>query len=202
MIKGIIIDLDGMYFLEGKENFVKAVASKFNIPSDDVATMFFSSNEMMDYKRGRTSDELYWQTFIDKLKITTAQSELINLLISGYKPDERIYALVKALKEKDYKTIICSNNFPARVKGLEEQFHFLENFTVRVFSFEVGYLKLDGTKMYDEVVAKSGLVREEILMIDNGSENIAFAKGYGFNTIWYRDYLHMMEELEKLGVKI
>lgn len=202
MIKGIICDLDGAYFVHGKKNFVKNVSEKYKVGEADVRTMFFSTDVMQDYKRGKISDDEYWQKFIQKLKIDATKEGLINLLIDGYEQAERIVNLVKSLKEKEFETIVCSNNFPARIKGLDERFHFLASFTVTVFSYKVGSLKLEGFDMYEEVIKKSGLNKDEILIFDNGPANIAHAKAYGFVTILYHDYLQLMGELEKFEVKV
>lgn len=202
MIKGVICDLDGAYFIHGKENFIKNVVEKFKVTEDDILTMFFSSDTIMDYKRGKIDDEQYWNKFITKLNINTTQEALENLLIEGYEQDERIVNLVKSLQDNSIQTIICSNNFPVRVKKLDEKFNFLANFTVSVFSYEVGKLKLEGFDMYDAVVKKTNIAREDILMFDNGTENIAHAKAFGFSTILYQNYLQLMEELEKFEIKI
>jgi FMN phosphatase YigB (HAD superfamily) len=202
MIKGIICDLDGAYFVHGKENFVKNVSEKYKVATSDVKTMFFSSESVMEYKRGKIHDDDYWKEFIQKLKLNTTKESLINTLIDGYEQDERVVNLIKGLKEKNFQTILCSNNFPARVEGLNRKFNFLENFTVTVFSYNVGKLKLEGFSMFDEVIKKSNLNKEEILIFDNGTENIAHAKAYGFAAIWYENYLQLMEELENLGIEI
>jgi HAD superfamily hydrolase (TIGR01509 family) len=171
MIKGVIIDLDGVYFPKGKEEFIKNIIEKYKLEEEVVRTVFVSSSEMID------------------------------LLISEYKVNPEIERLVKALKGKEYTTIICTNNFPARIKGLDEKFHFLENFDVKIFSYNIGVLKPD-PKIYKEVGEITGLENEEILAVDNGKENIRTQKSLGFVTIWYEGYLKLMEQLESLGVKV
>ena len=202
MIKGVICDLDGAYFLHGKEKFVKNIVEKYKVKEDDIRTVFFSSETVLDYKRGKITDAQYWKEFTDRLNIETTQESLIQTLIEGYEQDERIVNLIKTLKSKTFQTIICSNNFPARVKGLNDKFSFLENFTVKVFSYEVGKLKLEGFDMFDEVVKRSNLNIDEILLFDNGSENIAHAKAYGFATIYYKKYLQLVEDLERFDIRI
>jgi len=99
-------------------------------------------------------------------------------------------------------TFICSNNFPLRVKILEEKFNYNNFITYAFYSFNFKSLKLESTVMFDEIILKSGLKKEEICLIDGGKENIAFAKEYGFGGILFEGYVKLMEDLEEYGVKI
>jgi len=202
MIKGVICDLDGAYFIDGKANFVKNIVNKYKVTKEDVETLFFSSDLMMNYKRGEINDSEYWREFTKKFEIEARKEELIEILINGYKQDEKIVDLIKKLKGENFKTIICSNNFPARINGLEKKFNFLENFTTKVFSYDVGKLKLEGFEMFQQVVYRSELQREEILIFDNGKENIAHAREFGLTAIWYEDNLQLLKDLEKMGIRI
>jgi len=54
MIKAIIFDLDGVYFKNGKKNFIKNISSKFNISEERVKEVFLKSNMMnKQYKLGK-----------------------------------------------------------------------------------------------------------------------------------------------------
>ncbi len=202
MIKAIICDLDGAYFVGGKEHFIKNLVKKYNLDEEVVRTMFLSSDEMMAYKRGEISDEDYWQHFTGDLKLDISQKGVADLLAGGYDCDEKITNLVRSLPDANIQPVICSNNFPLRVKALNEKFDFLKDFSAKVFSYEVGKLKLEGFDMFEKVVERSGLEKEEILMFDNGEENIRHAIEFGFVGILYEGYLDLIAELEKMGVEI
>ena len=201
MIKGIIYDLDGMYFTGGKENFIKALSDKYKVESEVAETLFISSDLMANYKRGKLSDESFWNTFINKLQIKASKDELVELLVSGYKNEPQIETLVKELHSNGMVNILCSNNFPARVEALNKKFLFLLNFDVKVFSYEVGYLKLEGTKMFEQVVALAKLPPEDILFIDNGEENVAHAKSFGFAALFYENFFKLIDDLNSYGIK-
>jgi len=111
MIKAVVVDLDGVFFHKGKETFIENVIRGYDVNEDDVRTMFFSSNDMTEYKKGVIGDDTYWKKFIKKLGISGAKDELISLLTSGYKVDEKIKKLVISLRKKGLKTCICTNNF-------------------------------------------------------------------------------------------
>lgn len=201
MIKGIIFDLDGAYFVWGKENFINSLVDKYKADKEACETLFYSSDLMMNYKRGKISDDAFWTEFVKSLNIKATKQELIELLLSGYSIDTKYENLVKEIHSSDYTTIICSNNFRARVDGLNQKYLFLLNFDVKVFSYEVGALKLEGTRMYDTVIEKVSFPPEDILLVDNGEANVAHAKQYGFAALLYKDFFQLIEELNKYGIK-
>lgn len=200
MIKGIICDLDGGYFTGGKENFIKEVVLTYKADEEVIRTIFYSSDLMQQYKRGQIDDNFFWEEFIKRAHIQASRDDLVGILINGYEPEEKIVNLIRSLRSHDYETIICSNNFPARVNGLDIKYSFTSNFTVTVFSYEVGKLKLEGFDMYKKVLSLSRLSAEQIVMFDNGPANLAHAKAFGFATILFQNYVQLMEELEQLGI--
>lgn len=199
MIKAVVVDLDGVYFSKGKDVFIENIVERYNVSEDDVKTMFLSSNDMNEYKKGMITDEVYWMRFRKKLGISASTDELITMLMNGYEVDEQIEKLVISFKKRILKTVICTNNFQSRIEGLDEKFHFLDHFNVKVLSYEVGFLKPD-EEMFLEVSKRTGLPNEEILFIDNGKENLRELKALGFVVIWYENYLKLMEELEAMKV--
>lgn len=200
MIKGIICDLDGAYFINGKSNFIKNIVKRFSKNKDIVKTIFLSSEMMMNYKMGEINDSEYWDYFVKKLDLDIDPEDLMKLLVNSYEIDKRIENLIQNLKRNDISTMICSNSFPARINGLDERFNFLINFDVHVFSYKTGHLKLDDFYLFEEIVEKSRLKAEEILLVDNGRENIAHAKAFGFQAIFYKTYLKLVHDLEELNI--
>jgi len=57
MIKVICFDLDGVYFLNGKSNFIKALG-ELGVSEDEAKRVFLKSDEMNNrYKIGKMTDE-------------------------------------------------------------------------------------------------------------------------------------------------
>ena len=57
MIKGIIFDLNGVYFKNGKSNFIENISLKFKIDEEHVKDVFLRSDEMKRYKEGKITDK-------------------------------------------------------------------------------------------------------------------------------------------------
>lgn len=201
MIKVITFDLDGVYFPNGKANFIKALG-KLGVSEDEAKRVFLKSPEMnQQYKNGKMTDEEYWSWAVSEWKLNKPWQEIVKLMIDGYDVDENVVNTVKSLRGKGYKTAICSNNFPARVNGLQEKFGFLNNFDVAVFSYEVGVNKPD-KKIFETLVQKSQVEPSSVFFADDNSDNLAGAKEVGITTFLYEGFEKYLEQLESVGVRI
>ena len=201
MIKAICFDLDGVYFLNGKSNFIKAL-TKLGVVEDEAKRVFLKSDQMnKKYKLGKMTDEEYWSWAINEWKLHLTVPKIIYLLIEGYETNERAVEYVKKVRGAGYKTVICSNNFPARVNGLQKRFEFLNDFDAKIFSYEVGIDK-PNKKIFKELIAKSGVRAEELFYSDDDESKMIGAKELGINTFLYTDFDALIMHLENLGVKI
>lgn len=201
MIKGITFDLDGVYFPNGKANFIKAL-DNLGVSEEEAKMVFLKSDEMNKlYKLGKMTDEEFWEFARKEWKLDKSPEELINLLIESYDVDEKVVSVVKDLRKKGCKTLICSNNFPARINGLQKRFGFLDNFDTCVFSYEVGAVK-PSEMIFQSLVSKSSLEPQEIAFADDNEDNLNGAKSVGINAFLYRGFDDFLSQLRYLGVGI
>ncbi|MFZ2152568.1 MAG: HAD family hydrolase [Microgenomates group bacterium] len=202
MIKAITFDLDGVYFLKGKENFIKNLGEKYGISEDEAKRVFLKSEQMnILYKTGKMNDGEFWNWAASEWKIEAKPAELIDLLISGYEVNEYVAEIVRRVRNNGYKTLICSSNFPARINGLHKRFGFLDNFDAFALSYEIGINKPE-KGLYEELVKKSGVAANEIALADDYEPSVAAAKEVGICAFVYKDFEQFLEELNKMGVKI
>ena len=201
MIKAICFDLDGVYFVNGKSNFIKNL-SRYGVSEDEAKRVFLKSDEMnKTYKEGKMTDDEYWSWAIGQWGIDLPVQEIIDLLIEGYEVNEDVVKVVKEVREKGYKTLICTNNFPARINGLDKRLGLLDNFDAYVFSYEIGATK-PSTKIFQTLVDKSGVQAEEIVFADDNNANLAGAKEVGIQAFFYEGFEHFMNKLRELGVEL
>ena len=169
MIKGIVFDLDGVYFQNGKQNFIKNVSEKFNINEKTVADFFLKSDLMMKYKKGDISGDEFWKNAIKVWNIKTTPEDLIKLLENGYKINNYTNKLIQKIREKGRKAIVCSNNFPERIKALNERFNFLKNFDFIILSYEYHMLK---PQLFTKILEITNFSEEEVIIIDDNKQLI------------------------------
>lgn len=201
MIKAITFDLDGVYFINGKSNFISNLQN-LGVSESEAKRVFLQSDQMNKlYKTGKMSDEDFWTWALNEWKLNLTVSEIINLLVLGYQVDVNVIEVVKKVRENGYKTLICSNNFPARIKGLQERFKFLDNFDAWALSYEVGEAK-PSIKIFKALVEKSGVKPDEIVFADDNNDNLAGAEQAGINAFFYEGFDKFLEKLKSLGVKI
>lgn len=201
MIKAICFDLDGVYFLNGKDNFIKALVS-LGVSEDEAKRVFLKSEEMNEvYKKGQMSDDEFWGWADKEWHLNMTPAQYIDILISGYEVNQEAEQYVKEVKKHGYKTVICSNNFPARINGLQERFGFLNDFDTIALSYEVGANKPD-KKLYESLIEKSGVEPKEIFYSDDYVPAVTAAKDLGINAFLYTDFDSFIKQLENLGIKV
>ena len=201
MIKGITFDLDGVYFINGKSNFIKSLV-ELGVSEEEAVRVFLKSDRMSkEYKEGKIGDQEFWTWAISEWGINKTVEEVVGLLIKGYEVDQPVRDAVKKVRARGYKTLVCSNNFPARINGLQERFGFLNDFDAAVFSYKVGATK-PSEKIFEELVRQSCLEPEEIVFADDNPNNLAGAEKVGIITFLYEDFDVYLQKLQELGVKI
>lgn len=201
MIKVICFDLDGVYFINGKKNFIANLV-KLGVSEERAREIFLKSDKMnKEYKAGLIGDNEFWKWALKEWELRITPKEIIDLMISGYKVNQPAAKLVKELRSKGYKTAICSNNFPARVNGLNKRFGFLSKFDVATFSYEVGALKPD-KRIFEELTKRAGVEPREIVYSDDDPRKLKGAEELGIKTFVYQNFGEFCRGLRKLGVKV
>ncbi len=201
MIKAITFDLDGVYFINGKANFIANLVN-LGVDESEAKRVFLQSDQMNKlYKTGQLEDEEFWTWASSEWNIGRSWQELIDLLISGYEVDSNVRDIVKKVRANGYKTLICSNNFPARIEGLDKRFGFLSDFDGKALSYEVGFAKPD-TKIFQELINVSGVEASEIIFSDDNVENITGAKSLGIETFLFAGFENFLTTLKSKGVNV
>jgi len=202
MIKAITFDLDGVYFLKGKENFIASL-EKLGVSVEEAERVFLKSDQMNKlYKTGKMSGEEFWAWALGEWKLVNFTApQIVELLIGGYEINRDAQTLVKDLRAKGYRTAICSNNFPERIRGLGRRFDFLKDFDVKVFSYEVGVTKPD-PRIFEELVRRSGCAPEEIVYSDDDETKLTSATRLGIQAFVYENFPQFRRKLVDLGVAI
>ena len=199
-IKAIVFDLDGVYFSKGKAEFLSSL-TRYGVEEASAKSVFLTSQHMADYKLGKIDDNEFWTWAESQWNTGLSSHELIELMLDGYAIDERVMQLVQTVRCKGYKTLICSNNFPARIQGLERKFGFLQQFDTAVFSYQVHAAK-PSTEIFAELLRRSGRQPQEIVYADDKPTALTGAKDLGINTLVYTDFEKYCNDLQAIGVVV
>jgi HAD superfamily hydrolase (TIGR01509 family) len=200
MIKAICFDLDGVYFLNGKSNFIKSIV-ELGVPEDEAKRVFLKSDQMnKQYKLGTMSDNEFWSWSLKEWNLTLTVKEITDLLVKGYETNKPAVEYVKKVRAAGYKTLICTNNFPARINGLQKRFGFLDDFDIAVLSYEVGVCK-PNKGIFEQLVKNSGVKSSEIVYSDDDETAVQSASEIGISTFLYTNFDAFTKHLKSLGVK-
>lgn len=200
MIKAITFDLDGVYFPKGKKEFMDSLI-KLGVTKTKAEEVFFGDKMNKEYKLGKLTDDEFWTWALKEWGLEISVKEVTDLMIKGYEVDSEVEEVVKKVKRNGYKTLICSNNFPARIKGLQNRFNFLKDFDIAVYSYEVGIAKPD-KRIFQELVNQSGVEPKEIVFADDDKEKISGAIEVGIQAFLYEGFDKFVNKLEELGVDL
>jgi putative hydrolase of the HAD superfamily len=108
---------------------------------------------------------------------------------------------VSQLRTAGIKTGLLSNMPWDLVTHVRRDFRWLQNFTFKTFSAEVGLIKPDAA-IYQHTLAGLGVAGPEALFVDDRQNNIEAARALGMHAIQFRSVAELKNELEALGFPI
>lgn len=201
MIKAICFDLDGVYFTEqGKKAFLKNLVD-LSGSEEKVRYVLYQAPEMLQFVTGTISEGELWDFVRKYLDIKLSNKEFEELWVKEYEIDKEVRKTVLKTKEKGYITCVCSNNNPVRIRALEKKFNFLKDFDVKVFPYEVGFVK-PSKNFFQALIDKTGVKPNEIVYSDDNPERIGGARELGLNVFVYEDFPQFLGKLKELGVDL
>ncbi|GAB4162798.1 MAG: hypothetical protein Fur003_5680 [Candidatus Dojkabacteria bacterium] len=201
MIKVITFDLDGVYFPTGKKHFINSLIN-LGISEQRVKEVFANSDQMNSlYKLGKMTDEEFWTWAAQEWKLDLTWQELVELLIKGYEPDQEIVDIINRARKKGYKSAVCTSNFPARINGLQKKFSFLDNFDVKVISYEVGFNKPE-IGIFQKLIEYSDVAPSEIVFADDFEMSVQNSRSLGITTFLYENFDKYLKQLKEVGVEL
>jgi putative hydrolase of the HAD superfamily len=115
--------------------------------------------------------------------------------------DPVLVAWQAQLYEAGVKTAILSNMGDMVRESVERSFSWVQNFDVRLWSYELRLLKPD-PGIYRIALDRLGTNAEETLFLDDIEKNIEAARGIGVQSIHYKGIDALREELVRLGTSL
>ena len=197
-IKAICFDLDGVYFTpESFQRFKKAISK--GVDDEIVNNVLYKSNMMLSFKKGEISENEYWDFVRSELKINFENEQIFEILKDSYEVNPKIVELVRTVREKGYKTCICSNNFETRIRELNKKFDFLKDFEVHIFSYKIGVMKPD-KKIYEALIRESHVNADQIVYSDDSSEKLVGANELGIHTFVFESVEGFVNKLRGFNI--
>jgi len=197
-MKAVILDLDGVYFMNGTENFIKNIHKKYAVPINIIEDIYLKSDMMKKYKKGLISGKDFWDYAFTEWKFRSEQKnqeEILEILQEGYELNGKKKEIARLLDIHKIKKIICTNNFPERIDILDEHFDFLKEFDYVILSYEHKMLKPQLLELVSKV---SGFDNPDITYFDDDKENIEYARNIGMNAILIKEPSRVLKNLKEI----
>ncbi|MFX1339287.1 MAG: HAD family hydrolase [Promethearchaeota archaeon] len=204
-IKAIIFDLGGVIVELDFSNFYNRIItlSPLNKPQTPIMLEFFRQSDI--YHQGNMSDDEFYQLACELLQVCALNQneffDAFNSIISGF--NQEIIEILKKLKNSNaYKLIALSNvNASHWDYLLQQKWEFIEYFDELILSHEVHMTKPE-RRIFEFAIKKAGCKPKEILLIDDGVNNVVSAKQVGIKGIHFTTVENLIEELGNLGINI
>lgn len=196
-IRVVMFDLGGVLLRTEDSRPRVELGRRFGLSRDEIEKLVFGSEVSLKAELGQAEPGEVWIHAQKKLRI--ANDELAafqDAFWAGDRLDEDLLAFVKSLRGK-YRTVLLSNAWMDMRKNVARRFGSLDAFEMQVFSAEVGLRKPD-PRIFQHVLDLLGADPEEIVFVDDFSENILAARKLGFRTIQFIKARQAKKELETL----
>lgn len=196
MIKAIVFDLDGVYFPEsGKKGFHKRLVRLVG-DEDKVEHALYKSDEMRAFVTSKITPEELVRWFNGYLGTDFTVESLGEFWTKDYKIDSEVQEYIKQTRKKGILACTVSNNNKIRVDALQKKFNFLDDFDVKIFSYEVGTFK-PNKEIFKALIEQTKVKPQEIIYSDDNPDRIRGAQELGINTFIYKSFMQFVQKLSE-----
>ncbi len=194
--KAVVFDL-GKVLLE----FDFGIAARTLATSSDVTAVEFQraidqSPLLHAYESGRIGSRRFYEEIVGKTGYRGNEGDFRKSFADIFAEIAPMVALHGDLRARGIPACIFSNTNEIAVGHIRERFPFFKDFDAHVLSYEVGAMKPDPA-IYAAVEGVTGRRGNELLFIDDRSENVAAAGMRGWQTIHHVDHVMTPGEVRR-----
>lgn len=196
-IRVVMFDLGGVLLRTNDPRPRVELGRRFGLSREEIEKLVFGSEVSLKAEIGQAEPGEVWAHVQKKLRIAYHELAAIqDAFWAGDRLDEDLLAFVSTLRGR-YRTVLLSNAWMDMRKNVARRFGSLDAFEMQIFSAEVGLRKPD-PRIFQHVLDLLGADPEEIVFVDDFSENILAARKLGFRTIPFKNVQQTKNELEAL----
>ena len=193
----IIFDLSEV-FIAGLVGVEHALAARCSVAADTVLSHFWGDH-LWQLCRGRMSEAEYLDRSCGTAKWKVPRAELRQIIRKNFERRiDDMEPILDALRQR-YELVLLSDHAREWVEHIRTLHPFLEYFSRRFFSFEIGAIKAEAAS-FQHVLEQLGRTPAECLFIDDSAANIAVATSLGIPSIRFTDAAALRTALKARGV--
>ncbi|MCK5427559.1 MAG: HAD family phosphatase, partial [Thermodesulfovibrionia bacterium] len=195
MIKAVIFDFGGVLAKEGFKEGLKSIGEQNGLAPED----FFKTAEELIYKTGyvtgKVKESIYWNALRNMTGIIGSDKEFRKEIIKRFLLRTKLLKFVEKLKTSGFITAILSDQ-TNWLEEMNQRTPFYHHFDYVFNSYTLHKGKKDPS-VFGDVCSVMGFSPEEVIFIDDNSENIERARSKGLNNIHFQDMKNFEEEIQK-----
>jgi putative hydrolase of the HAD superfamily len=196
MIKGLLLDVDGVIVPEGTLFFPERLSGKIQVPIEEVQHFFYK--EFIDCLEGRLDLKEAFTKVLRHWGWMGSVDELLKFWFEQEKDtDPRLLAKVTELRSRGYKCYIASNQEKYRAEYLLSEVGLREQFDGAYFSCYVGAAKHRQTFFRRVLESLPEYKPEELMFWDNDEAYVFNAGQCGIEAHPYRNYQEFIDILNE-----
>jgi len=152
----------------------------------------------LGYELGHITTDEFLKELNAKLGTAITLAEFTNLWNATFHENQSMADLLQELG-KTRPLYLLSNTNENHFEYLEGTYKVTRHFSEHILSYQVGLSKPD-SKIYEEVLKRSGHDAAECLFVDDLQPNVDAAKALGMHTIRFAGYDDLKARLTELGI--
>lgn len=184
--KAVIFDYGNVLCQPQRLSDQEAMARIIGVPVVDFGRLYWQRRGSYDSHELDASS--YWRWIAEQAGCAISQEQLQEFVRldseSWARPCPTATSWVARLKESGFRTAILSNMPLAIRQYLESQCSWFPEFDHHTFSCDVGCIKPD-RRIYDHSLEGLSLQPDEVLFLDDRSENIEAAENLGMHCLLF-----------------
>lgn len=200
MIRNIVFDIGNVLLETDFKGYLNSKIVKEKV--EEIFEEMFKSEEWPMLDRGTITEEEAISNIINRNKenerlILCAFDNWYDLL----KPIKSSIEILKKLKENGYNIYYLSNFHLKAFEYVTEKYDFFKLFDGGVVSYKEKLLKPE-QEIYDMLVNRYNLDKQETVFIDDTKENVKAAINFGVDGIVFKNTDILLDELKKYEIII
>ncbi len=197
MIKAIIFDMGGVIIRFDENKYYEYLSKKYNIDENKITNIMIPLINKFD--RGDITLGVLLDSISKNIGIKIPRKSWNYVFDTDATIDWQMISLIKSLS-KNYKIYMLTNVNRSRYFRTNTMLKINNKLFNKKFISCYLHMTKPDRKIYQYVLAKTNLMPNEIIFIDDLIENVNGAREVGINSIVFRGYTDLVSKLERINV--
>ena len=198
-IEAVLFDWGGVLIENPASGLMEYCARALGVSTDEYTQAHNRHAEA--FQKGLVAEAVFWRRVCEDLdRPAPSQASLWGEAFRAvYAPRDEVFALVRRLRGKGYRTSLLSNTEVPAMEFFRELNY--DGFDALTFSCAEGTYKPE-RKIYEVAARKLGLATAQCVLIDDRTDFIEGARQAGMHGILYESLDQVERNLEQIGAEI